>query len=93
MSDTVREASGTRPADWLSDRAVAILRSVAQGRATLSRSCEPDLFVDGLPCCDQQTVRSLHRAGLLTRGEHPGAVAPVRLTAVGVAALAAHHRD
>jgi hypothetical protein len=76
----------------LSDRAAAILRTIAQGRATISSSCEPDLFVDGLPCCDQQTVRGLARAGLLTRTEHADAIAPVRLTALGAAALAAHRR-
>ena len=33
-------------------RGIAMLRAVAAGRAKVTRSAEPDLFVDGLPCCD-----------------------------------------
>ncbi|MEU4740470.1 hypothetical protein AB0G02_08360 [Actinosynnema sp. NPDC023658] len=49
----------------LSGRARAMLRAVAAGRAELSGGCEPDLYVDGLPCCDQMVTHDLVRAGLL----------------------------
>ncbi|MFI9813224.1 hypothetical protein [Saccharothrix variisporea] len=49
----------------LSNRARAMLRAVAAGRAQLSGGVEPDLYVDGLPCCDQTTTHDLVRAGLL----------------------------
>ncbi|MGH4020268.1 MAG: hypothetical protein ACRDT0_13745 [Pseudonocardiaceae bacterium] len=46
-------------------RGLAILRAVAAGRAELAVSCEPDLFVDGLCCCDQYTAHQLARVGLV----------------------------
>ncbi|OXM63795.1 hypothetical protein [Amycolatopsis vastitatis] len=46
-------------------RAMAMLRAVGAGRAELTCSCEPDLRVDGLPCCDQATAHELARAGLI----------------------------
>ncbi|RSM40870.1 hypothetical protein DMA12_25545 [Amycolatopsis balhimycina DSM 5908] len=46
-------------------RALAMLRAVGAGRAELTCSCEPDLRVDGLPCCDQATAHDLARAGLI----------------------------
>jgi hypothetical protein len=46
-------------------RALAMLRAVGAGRAELTCSCEPDLRVDGLPCCDQATAHELARAGLI----------------------------
>lgn len=57
----------------LTYRARAMLRAVEGGRARVSLSCEPDLFVDGLQCCDQQVAHDLARAGLL-RPAHPGRV-------------------
>ncbi|HEY3262664.1 MAG TPA: hypothetical protein VGJ95_20775 [Pseudonocardiaceae bacterium] len=45
----------------------AILRAVAQGRAELSGSCQPDLYVDGLTCSDQPLVHTMVRAGLIRR--------------------------
>lgn len=58
----------------LSRRALAMLRAVGAGRAELTCSCEPDLRVDGLPCCDQATAHDLARAGLIR---------PDRVVAVG----------
>jgi hypothetical protein len=49
----------------LSRRALAMLRAVAAGRAEVTCSCEPDLRVDGLPCCDQATAHELAHAGFI----------------------------
>lgn len=49
----------------LSGRAKAMLRAVAAGRAELSGGREPDLYVDGLPCCDQMVTHDLVHWGLL----------------------------
>lgn len=49
----------------LSGRAKAVLRAVAAGRAQLTGGCEPDLYIDGLACCDQVVSHDLVRAGLL----------------------------
>jgi hypothetical protein len=73
----------------LSSRAVAMLRAVAAGRAGLTCSVEPDLYVDGLPCCDQFTARTLTRAGLIRPGRL-GAIGqrvPATLTPAGHEAL------
>lgn len=58
----------------LNRRAMAMLRAVGAGRAEVTCSCEPDLRVDGLPCCDQATAHELARAGLIR---------PVHVVAVG----------
>nr|WP_158632699.1 hypothetical protein [Amycolatopsis sp. WAC 01375] len=42
-----------------------MLRAVAQGRAEITVSLEPDLYVDGLPCSDQNTAHRLANAGLI----------------------------
>jgi hypothetical protein len=73
----------------LNHRERATLAAVAAGRAQISCSCEPDLFVDGLSCCDQGTVRRLARLGLIepvSAGAH-GERVPAVLTAAGMAAL------
>jgi hypothetical protein len=73
----------------LNHRERATLAAVAAGRAQISCSCEPDLFVDGLSCCDQGTVRRLARLGLLepvSAGAH-GERVPAVLTTAGIAAL------
>jgi hypothetical protein len=58
--------SSTAPeAPVLTGRERAILAAVAAGRVEMSCSCEPDLFVDGLCCCDQASARNLARAGLI----------------------------
>nr|WP_255431429.1 hypothetical protein [Amycolatopsis sp. WAC 01416] len=38
---------------------------MAQGRAEITVSLEPDLYVDGLPCSDQNTAHRLANAGLI----------------------------
>ncbi|GAA5123696.1 hypothetical protein [Haloechinothrix salitolerans] len=43
----------------LNDRERATLRAVGVGRAEITCSAEPDLFIDGLACCDQGTARRL----------------------------------
>lgn len=69
--------------DDLSYRAMAMLRAVAQGRAVMSISCEPDLFIDGVPCCDQMTAHALAHGGYL----RAAADGTAELTAAGRAAL------
>lgn len=54
-------------------RTLAMLRAVAAGRAQLSCSSEPDLFIDGLSCCDQFAAHALVHAGLVQQGR-PGLV-------------------
>lgn len=75
----------------LPHRALAMLRAVQAGRAELTDSCEPDLRVDGLACCDQAMARDLAHAGLLrTAGTGPrGAWLPAVLTPTGEQALSA----
>lgn len=69
----------------LTCRAVAMLRAVAAGRAELTGSCEPDLQVDGLHCCDQATAHDLAHAGLVRQSfaSAPGQWAPAELTSEG----------
>ncbi|MET9265717.1 hypothetical protein [Amycolatopsis sp. NPDC004079] len=73
----------------LNHRERATLRAVAGGHAEISCSCEPDLFVDGLSCCDQGTVRDLVRKGLIAPAEDGACGARVRavLTEAGARAL------
>lgn len=49
----------------ITGRALAMLRAVSDGRGELVCSCEPDLLIDGLGCCDQYTAHRLARAGLI----------------------------
>ena len=73
----------------LSRRAIAMLKAIGEGRAELRCSCEPDLRVDGLSCCDQNTAHDLAHAGLV-RATHvvaPGQWAPAELTDAGHRAL------
>lgn len=51
----------------LTARARAMLRAVAEGRSEITMSCEPDMFVDGLTCCDQPLAHSLIHSGLIRR--------------------------
>lgn len=74
----------------VSRRVLAMLRAVAAGRAEISCSCEPDLYVDGLGCCDQYTAHQLARGGLL-RAATPGSIGQrvrAELTPAGQAVLA-----
>ncbi|HVW40204.1 MAG TPA: hypothetical protein VHC18_02525 [Amycolatopsis sp.] len=68
-----------------------MLRAVGNGHAEITCSCEPDLFIDGLACCDQMTAHFLVHADLICPA-HPGTIGqrvPVRLTAAGRAAVGA----
>jgi hypothetical protein len=69
----------------LTHRDRAILRAVAGGTAELLGSAEPDLFVDGLCCCDQMAARRLAHAGLITAATAAaaGRRVPARLTPAG----------
>ncbi|WP_181193266.1 hypothetical protein [Prauserella shujinwangii] len=73
----------------LNHRERATLLAVAQGGAEISCSCEPDLFLDGLACCDQATAHRLARAGLVAPAVagKPGQRVPAVLTEAGRAAL------
>ena len=73
----------------LSRRAIAMLKAIRDGRAELRCSCAPDLRVDGLPCCDQNTAHDLARAGLIRAAgtPSPGQWAPAELTDAGHRAL------
>ncbi|WP_290062170.1 hypothetical protein [Amycolatopsis solani] len=73
----------------LSRRAIAMLKAIADGRAELRCSCEPDLRVDGLSCCDQNTAHDLFHAGLIRAigTPAPGQWAPAELTDAGHRAL------
>ena len=66
-------------------RVLAMLRAVAAGRAQLTCSAEPDLFVDGVPCCDQFTAHALAHEGLVCPGQPgtPGQRVPAVLTRAG----------
>jgi hypothetical protein len=85
MSTTSR---ATAP-EALNRRAMAMLRAVGAGRAELTCSCEPDLRVDGLPCCDQATAHELAHAGLIRAASvvAPGQWTRAELTANGRLAL------
>ena len=58
----------------LTHRDRAMLRAAAEGRAQLTGGCEPDLYVDGLPCCDQPSAHNIVHMGLLV---------PVQTAALG----------
>ncbi|MEV6903072.1 hypothetical protein [Amycolatopsis sp. NPDC051372] len=72
-----------------SSRGIAMLRAVAAGRARVTCSAEPDLFVDGLPCCDQFTAHALAHEGLVrpARLGLLGQQVPAELTPAGAALL------
>lgn len=69
----------------LSHRALAMLRAIADGRAEITVSQEPDLFVDGLPCSDQSSAHFLFHAGLVlpSRAGAPGSRVPAVLSEAG----------
>lgn len=74
----------------LNNRAASMLRAVVAGRAQISCSSEPDLFIDNVPCCDQYTAHMLAHAGLIEPAVDGGVgqLVPAQLTAAGEAALA-----
>lgn len=55
----------TQQTGELNRRELAMLRAIADGRAEITCSREPDLFIDGLACCDQFLVHRLARRGLI----------------------------
>jgi hypothetical protein len=73
----------------LNNRERATLKAVATGRAEITCSSEPDLFLDGLACCDQTTAHRLANLGLIapTREGRPGERVPATLTEAGRAAF------
>jgi len=73
----------------LNHRERATLRAVALGHAEITCSCEPDLFIDGLACCDQSTAHRLAKQGLIvaTRVAQYGTRVPALITNLGRAAL------
>lgn len=75
--------------DQINRRALAMLRAVSDGRAELVCSCEPDLLIDGLGCCDQYTAHRLTGAGLIQPVVHGAIGQRVRaeLTGAGRAVL------
>ncbi|MBM7776205.1 hypothetical protein JOD54_006409 [Actinokineospora baliensis] len=78
----------SEPADQLSHRARAMLRAVAEGRGHLASGSEPDLYIDGVPCCDQFTAHLLTHDGLITATHGRfGELVPATLTTAGTTAL------
>lgn len=73
----------------LNNRAASMLRAVVAGRAQISCSSEPDLFIDNVPCCDQYTAHTLAHAGLIEPAYSGGVgeLVPAQLTSAGEAAL------
>ncbi len=75
--------------EGLNHRAVSMLRAVVAGRAQISCSAEPDLFIDGVPCCDQYLAHTLAHDGYIEPAQQGarGALVPAALTDAGMAAL------
>lgn len=75
----------------LSARERAVLTAVTFGRVEITCGCEPDLFIDGLCFCDQETSRRLAREGLIEAAADSIGRSRVAaaLTPVGVQVLAA----
>ncbi|MFD9698118.1 hypothetical protein [Lentzea sp. NPDC059081] len=84
MTDPVKTAPD------LSCRDVALLRAVAAGRAQMSHSCEPDLFIDGIASCDQPAARRLAHSGFIepVLPAAVGSLTGARLTSLGATVLA-----
>jgi hypothetical protein len=78
----------------LTTRHLAMLRAVASGRAELTCSRIPDLYVDGRCCTDHAASALLIAAGLIDRASDcaPGSPAtgrvPARVTPAGATLLA-----
>jgi hypothetical protein len=73
----------------LNHRERATLQAVAEGVAEITCSSVPDLFVDGLACCDQATAGRLAQAGLIAPAYpgRPDERVPAVLTEAGKRAL------
>lgn len=74
----------------LNNRERATLRAVGRGRAEIICSCLPDLFIDGLACCDQFTAHRLARLSLIVpqRSGRLGERVPAMLADAAHAVLA-----
>ncbi|MBB3038394.1 hypothetical protein [Hoyosella altamirensis] len=83
---------GIEPDIELSHRERRLLRLVAAGRATMSYSCEPALYIDGRCFCDQFAVHRLTAAALIqaARVAERHEIVPAQLTPNGWAYL---HND
>ncbi|MFD8501103.1 MULTISPECIES: hypothetical protein [unclassified Amycolatopsis] len=79
----------------LNNRERATLTAVATGHAEMTCSCVPDLFVDGLACCDQYTAHRLADLGYLApaRDGRRGERVPALLTQAGANALGIEFAD
>lgn len=77
------------PVIHLNNRERATLLAVVASSAELTCSSEPDLFLDGVACCDQFTAHRLAQQGLVapSRAGKPGERVPAALTPAGAAAL------
>lgn len=75
--------------EGLNHRALSMLRAIVAGRAQISCSAEPDLFIDGVPCCDQYLAHTLAHDGFIEPAYQGarGSLVPAALTDSGVAAL------
>jgi hypothetical protein len=84
-------AATTELSEGLSHRALAMLRAINAGRAQLSCSSEPDLFIDGVACCDQFTAHALAHRGFIgpTYSAAVGQRVPATLTSAGRAMVVA----
>ncbi|WP_410592165.1 hypothetical protein [Amycolatopsis sp. lyj-23] len=73
----------------------AMLRAVGAGRARVSCSSEPDLFIDGLSCGDQFAAHALAHQGLIRAAcpGRPGELVPAVLTPEGRALIAPDERS
>jgi len=82
-------ARTAQSSEALNNRAISMLRAVVAGRAQISCSSEPDLFIDNMPCCDQYTAHMLAHAGLIEPASDGGVgeLVPAQLTTDGEAAL------
>ena len=76
--------------EGLNHRALSMLRAVVAGRGQLRCSSEPDLFIDGVPCCDQYLAHTLAHEGFIEPAYQGtvGTLVPAAVTVAGAAALA-----
>ncbi|MFD8498268.1 hypothetical protein [Amycolatopsis sp. NPDC059657] len=74
----------------LNQRALSMLKAVRDGRGQVTISREPDLYVDGMSCCDQPTAHLLSRSALIApaRSGRIGERVPAVVTERGLTALA-----
>jgi hypothetical protein len=84
--------ASTLPAGGLAARHLAMLRAVAAGRAELTCSNVPDLFVDGRCCTDHAASALLVTAGLIAPAMtgRSGERVPARLTLAAAPLLDLH---